>query len=78
MSSYLPIATTPGGRSDGPGSGGGHRPGIGGTFTRFGYTEVLYVTELVGLILIWIGYRYNVQPGPRGAPEAKLSASTRA
>ena len=23
-------------------------PGIGGAFTRFGYTEVLYVTELVG------------------------------
>jgi len=35
-------------------------PGIGGTFTRFGYTEVLYVTELVGLFMIWIGYRYNV------------------
>ena len=35
-------------------------PGIGGTFTRFGYTEVLYVTELVGLILIWYGYRWNI------------------
>ena len=32
-------------------------PGIGGTFTRMGYVEVLYVTELVGLILIWLGYR---------------------
>lgn len=32
-------------------------PGIGGSFTRLGYTEVLYVTELIGLILIWIGYR---------------------
>ena len=38
-------------------------PGIGGTATRMGYTEVLYVTELLGLILIWIGYRLNVGPG---------------
>ena len=36
-------------------------PAIGGSFTRFGYTEVLYVTELVGLIFIYIGYRYNVR-----------------
>lgn len=32
-------------------------PGIGGSFTRFGLTEVLYVTEFVGLILIFWGYR---------------------
>jgi hypothetical protein len=37
-------------------------PGIGGTATRMGYTEVLYVMELIGLILIWTGYRYNVGP----------------
>lgn len=36
-------------------------PGIGGTATRFGYTEVLYVTEFVGLVLIWMGYRWNVR-----------------
>jgi len=36
-------------------------PGIGGAFTRFGYTEVLYVTELAGIMLIYVGYRYNVQ-----------------
>lgn len=35
-------------------------PGIGGTFTRFGHVEVLYVTEFVGLLLIYLGYRYNV------------------
>jgi hypothetical protein len=35
-------------------------PGIGGAFTRFGYTEVLYVTELLGLLLIYAGYRLNV------------------
>ena len=32
-------------------------PGIGGSATRFGHTEVLYVTELIGLALIWAGYR---------------------
>lgn len=43
-------------------------PGIGGTATVFGHTEVLYVLEFLGIILIWIGYRYNVRPGARGAP----------
>lgn len=38
-------------------------PGIGGTFTRFGHTEVLYVTEFVGLVLIYAGYRLSVAPG---------------
>ncbi len=28
-------------------------PGIGGSFTRFGYVEVLYVTELIGLSFIY-------------------------
>ncbi|MEO8538272.1 MAG: hypothetical protein ABI577_00935 [bacterium] len=32
-------------------------PGIGGSFTRAGYTEVLYVTELIGICLIFLGYR---------------------
>ena len=32
-------------------------PGIGGSFTRFGYVEVLYVTELLGLLCIYYGYR---------------------
>ncbi len=36
---------------------GGLLPGIGGSFTRFGYVEVLYVTEFTGLILIMIAYR---------------------
>lgn len=35
---------------------GGLLPGIGGSFTKFGYTEVLYVTELTGIILIYLGY----------------------
>lgn len=35
-------------------------PGIGGAMTRAGYVEVLYVTELAGLLLIYAGYRLNV------------------
>ena len=46
-------------------------PGIGGTATRMGHTEVLYVMELLGLILIWIGYNYNVKPGAQGAPTVR-------
>src|SRR5262249_10826885 len=40
-------------------------PGIGGGFTRFGHTEVLYVTELLGLLLIYLGYRLNISGSPR-------------
>jgi hypothetical protein len=36
---------------------GGLLPGIGGSFTRAGYMEALYVTELMGLIFIYLGYR---------------------
>lgn len=35
-------------------------PGIGGTCTRFGHVEVLYVTEFIGILLIYAGYRLNV------------------
>jgi len=44
-------------------------PGIGGTATRAGYVEALYVTELLGLLLIFAGYRLCVAvPGPAPAP----------
>jgi len=43
-------------------------PGIGGSATRMGYTEVLYVTELLGLVLIWSGYRISVMPTPVPQP----------
>jgi hypothetical protein len=33
-------------------------PGIGGMGSRMGYTELLYVGEFIGVILIWIGYKY--------------------
>ena len=32
-------------------------PGIGGTLTRFGVVEALYITELLGLLTIFAGYR---------------------
>ena len=37
-------------------------PGIGGTSTRLGHVEVLYVTELLGLACIAVGYRLSVGP----------------
>jgi uncharacterized membrane protein YfcA len=43
-------------------------PGIGGTATRMGHVEVLYVTELVGLLLTWTGYRMSIRPFPAPAP----------
>lgn len=45
---------------------GGLLPGIGGSFTRFGYTEVLFVTELIGIILIWMGYETIKKSLPDG------------
>jgi hypothetical protein len=36
---------------------GGLLPGIGGSFTKFGYVEVLFVTELIGLVFIYLGYK---------------------
>ncbi len=36
---------------------GGLLPGIGGSMTRMGHVNVLFVTELIGLVLIYTGYR---------------------
>ena len=33
-------------------------PGIGGYYSRLGFTEVLYVGEFVGIIFIWFGYKF--------------------
>lgn len=50
-------------------------PGIGGTATRFGHTEVLYVTELIGLTFIYAGYRVAVSGGrTSGAPALEGAA----
>jgi hypothetical protein len=43
-------------------------PGIGGSATRFGHTEVLYVTEFLGLILMWIGYSIITKGNERPRP----------
>lgn len=50
-------------------------PGIGGSFTRFGHVEVLYVTELAGILLIYLGYRFNVYGLP-GQQPMRVSASS--
>jgi hypothetical protein len=49
-------------------------PGIGGTFTRFGYVEVLYVTEFIGLLLIFAGYRH-ITAGSRDIAATGLASS---
>ena len=36
---------------------GGLLPGIGGSFTKFGFIEVLYITEFIGLLFIYLGYK---------------------
>jgi hypothetical protein len=46
-------------------------PGIGGGMAKAGMVEALYVGELVGLILIWIGYRWCVQAPLAVAPTSK-------
>jgi len=50
-------------------------PGIGGSFTVFGFTEVLYVTEFVGIILIYIGYRYSVTGRVTPALEPQMATA---
>lgn len=55
---------------------GGLLPGIGGSFTRAGYVEVLYVTELVGLLLIFAGYRVIVGEGILPRVDADVAWTT--
>lgn len=52
---------------------GGLLPGIGGTFTRFGHVEVLYVTEFLGLCLIAVGYRLSTAPALSPTPEPQAA-----
>lgn len=55
---------------------GGLLPGIGGTFTRFGVVEALYITELIGLSLIFLGYRRCTRgPSPQFAPRSHAMPS---
>ncbi len=39
-------------------------PGIGGSASRAGHTEILYLTEILGISLIWLGYWFNVKRRP--------------
>lgn len=60
---------------------GGLLPGIGGTFTRFGHVEVLYVTELIGLVLIFAGFRTATGGGktdqsPASIPSSRITSPT--
>jgi hypothetical protein len=50
-------------------------PGIGGSLTRAGIVEALYVTELIGLLLIYAGYRAAIAaPAPADPRRAPASA----
>lgn len=52
-------------------------PGIGGTLTRAGFVEALYVTELVGLLLIYTGYRRCIR-GREATPVRHLKTVAQA
>ena len=39
------------------------------------HTEVLYVMELIGLLLIWTGYRYNISPQLSGEDARRVEAA---
>lgn len=49
---------------------GGILPGIGGGMAKAGIVEALYVGELLGLILIWIGYEFCIHAPPPGRAPA--------
>jgi hypothetical protein len=48
-------------------------PGIGGGFTRFGHVEVLYVTEFIGLLLIFAGYRLATRERASGSSTSSFA-----
>jgi hypothetical protein len=50
-------------------------PGIGGAATRFGHTEILYITEFFGLSLIWLGYWTITRDRVRAPARASAAAA---
>ena len=50
-------------------------PGIGGSSAKAGMLEALYVGELVGLVLIWIGFNYCTRVVRDPAEEVSLAAA---
>ena len=53
-------------------------PGIGGSAARMDHVEVLYITELSGLILIWIGYAVIVRASSASIHAAQRRAAASA
>jgi hypothetical protein len=51
-------------------------PGIGGTATRMGHVEVLYVTELVGILLIYLGFRFATSPTVEATERGEAELAT--
>lgn len=52
-------------------------PGIGGMGSRLGRTELLYIGEFVGVILIWTGYRWCQRKlSPRSRVQPELAAES--
>ncbi len=49
-------------------------PGIGGALTRAGHTEALYITEFIGILLIFGGYLLTLPQGSQPATEPSGSA----
>lgn len=49
-------------------------PGIGGMGSRMGHTELLYIGEFIGVILIWVGYNYCLRPLPATPASTKVGA----
>lgn len=43
-------------------------PAIGGASSRAGHTEILYILELIGIILIGLGYWFNIRRRPVDEP----------
>ncbi len=45
-------------------------PAIGGSFSRLGVDSILYASELLGAILMFIGFLFNTRPGAEKADAA--------
>ena len=56
---------------------GGLLPGVGGGMAKAGIVEALYVAELAGLLLIWVGYECCTRSGdPTGIDSSSLRVLT--
>jgi len=53
---------------------GAMAPAIGGLFSRFGFTGILYVSELVGAVLMFLGFLRATTPFKEPAPASQPSS----